>query len=147
MLANGASTLWESWKKPESSSYNHPMFGSVDEWFYKSLAGIQSAAPGFKKIVIKPQPATLAWADASYQSMYGTIKSKWKKMDSSFELEVSIPVNTTAEVWLPAKENQRITESGKLITSFDDLKLQGYKNGYAVLTVGSGDYHFLVSSH
>jgi len=73
--------------------------------------------------------------------------SKWKKLDSSFELEVSIPANTTAEVWLPAKENQRITESGKLITSFDDLKLQGYKNGYAVLTVGSGDYHFLVSSH
>ena len=113
MLANGATTLWESWEKPESSSMNHPMFGSIDEWFYKSLLGINAAAPGFKKIIIKPQPAELTWAKGSYQSIYGEIKTDWKKDAGFFQLKVTIPVNTTAEIWLPAKENETITESGK----------------------------------
>jgi alpha-L-rhamnosidase len=147
MLSNDASTLWESWEKPVSSSYNHPMFGSVDEWFYKSLAGIKVAAPGFKKMIIKPQPAALSWVKGSYQSIYGTIKSEWKKSESSFELKVSIPANTTAEIWVPANENAGITESGKEISLSADLKFLGYKNGYAVLAAGSGDYTFLVNDH
>jgi alpha-L-rhamnosidase len=50
MLAEGATTLWESWKKPDNAtSMNHPMFGSISEWFYRSLLGINPAAPGFQK--------------------------------------------------------------------------------------------------
>ncbi len=142
MLANDATTLWESWKKPESSSYNHPMFGSIDEWFYKSLLGINAAAPGFKKIIIKPQPSSLTWAKGFYQSICGTIKSDWRKSDSTFLLQVTIPVNTTAEIWLPAKENNTVTESGKIIDSSSAIKLLRYSNGYAVFSVGSGDYNF-----
>jgi alpha-L-rhamnosidase len=80
MLDNDATTLWESWAKPSSSSYNHPMFGSVDEWFYKSILGINAAAPGFEKIIIKPQPVKeLTWAKGTYQSIRGIISSDWKK--------------------------------------------------------------------
>ncbi len=146
MLANDATTLWESWAKPESSSYNHPMFGSVDEWFYKSLLGINAAAPGFKKIIIKPQPAELTWAKGSYQSINGLIKSEWKKEGDSFQLQVAIPVNTTAEIWLPAKENAIITEGGKSIAASNEIKLLRYEKGYAVITVGSGDYEFVVDN-
>lgn len=145
MLAGGATTLWESWEKPETSSMNHPMFGSVDEWFYKSLGGINLAAPGFKKIVIKPQPAELTWAKASYKSMYGEIKSEWKKDQDVFHLNVTIPVNTTAEIWLPVKENQNITEGGKRDFTSDGIKLLRHENGYTVFEVGSGSYDFMVN--
>ncbi|HET7898063.1 MAG TPA: alpha-L-rhamnosidase C-terminal domain-containing protein, partial [Flavisolibacter sp.] len=114
MLAEGATTLWESWEKPDSSrSMNHPMFGSVSEWFFRSLLGINAAAPAFQKIIIKPQPAgDLTWAKGSYRSVLGTIKSSWIKGNDGFNLEVEIPANTTAEVWLPARANDRIRESG-----------------------------------
>lgn len=143
MLANDATTLWESWEKPESASYNHPMFGSVDEWFYKSLAGIKSAAPGYKKIIIKPQPAELSWAKGYYQSMYGMIKSEWKKSANSFELRITVPVNTTAEVWLPATEKSSIKENGKAVSVNTEIKFIKFENGYAVYGIGSGEYEFI----
>lgn len=67
------------------------------------------------KIIIKPQPAELTWAKGSYESVQGIISSDWKKEGSAFTLKVTIPVNTTAEIWIPAKENAQITEVGKKI--------------------------------
>ncbi|TAG12139.1 MAG: alpha-L-rhamnosidase [Sphingobacteriia bacterium] len=144
MLANDATTLWESWSKPESSSYNHPMFGSIDEWFYKSLLGINAAAPGYKKIIIKPQPVSLLWAKGSYESVYGIIESDWKKEADKFQLRVTIPVNTSAEIWLPANEKNKISESGDSHFYTNDISFQKYEKGYAVIKVGAGSYHFLV---
>ena len=136
MIANGATTLWETWAYPESGpSQNHPMFGSVDEWFYKSLAGINASAPGFKKIIIKPQPAELTWAKGSYRSVYGEIVSDWKKNGDTFELNVEIPANTTATIYIPVKSNQPVTISGGLINA-------KYIDGKAVIKIGSGKYHF-----
>jgi alpha-L-rhamnosidase len=141
MLENGATTLWESWEFPETGpSRNHPMFGSIDEWFYRSLLGINAAAPGFEKIIIKPQPAgDLAWAKGSYESVRGVISSDWKRDGNRFTLNVSIPPNTTAEVWLQSKENNPVLESGVAVKNVH------YQNGYAILTVGSGDYSFVSS--
>jgi len=140
MLANGATTLWETWAPSDNVySQNHPMFGSVDEWFYRSLLGINGAAPGFRKIIIKPQPAgDLTWAKGSYTSVSGIISSAWKIENDTFNLEVSIPVNTTATIYVPCKTNATVYESGKAINS---LK---HENGYAVAEVGSGEYLFSV---
>lgn len=145
MLANDATSLWESWVKPESASYNHPMFGSIDEWFYKSLLGINAAEPGFKKIIIKPQPAQLTWAKGSYQSIYGLIKSDWKKYENKFNLKVTIPVNTTAQIWLPANSKNTILEGGKNIENLKEIEFLNYQNGYAVISVPSGNYNFTVN--
>lgn len=141
MLEHGATTLWETWAYPDNfPSQNHPMFGSVDEWFYRSLLGINAAAPGFRKIIIKPQPAgDLEWAKGSYESVYGQIKSDWKKGDGVFTLNVSIPVNTTAHIYVPAKEDETVSESGKAV------KVLRYENGYAVIETGSGNYSFQCS--
>jgi len=140
MLDNDATTLWESWEKPSSASYNHPMFGSIEEWFYKSLLGINAAAPGFKKIIIKPQPAELTWAKGSYQSMYGLIESDWKKTNSRFQLRVIIPVNTTAEIWLKASEQDAITVNGNTNLEAAGITTVRHQDGYTVLSVGSGVY-------
>jgi alpha-L-rhamnosidase len=138
MLDHGATTLWETWEYPDNfPSQNHPMFGSIEEWFYKSLLGIHAAAPGFKKIILKPQPAgDLLWAKGNYQSIHGEIKSEWKKDAGIFTLNVSIPVNTTALVYILSKENAAITESGK------PVKVLRYENGYAVVETGSGNYNY-----
>ena len=140
MLSNGATTLWETWAYPEEGpSQNHPMFGSVDEWFYRSLLGINSAAPGFEKIIIKPQPAgDLTWAKGSYQSIRGEIVSDWKKTANSFSLHVVIPANTKALIYIPSKENTSVTENNTAV------KVSRYEDGYAVIETGSGEYNFIV---
>ncbi|MEP6750156.1 MAG: family 78 glycoside hydrolase catalytic domain [Bacteroidota bacterium] len=141
MLNNGATTLWEAWHEPGTVySANHPMFGSIDEWFYRSLLGINAASPGFKKVIIKPQPAgTITSARGSYQSVMGIIKSDWKKQGNNFTLQLSIPANTSATIFIPAKQNSTITESGKPVS------VLRYEKGYAVVEIGSGDYTFIVN--
>ncbi|TCD01839.1 family 78 glycoside hydrolase catalytic domain [Pedobacter psychroterrae] len=147
MIANGATTVWETWAASDNTfSKNHPMFGSVGEWFYRSLLGINSAAPGFKKMVIKPQPAgDLKHAEGSYTSPYGKIGSSWVITDQQFKLNVEIPVNTTAEIWVPLKYGEQITESGKSISAVEGVVLQRKENGYAVIQAGSGIYSFVAS--
>ena len=141
MIQNGATTLWESWKYPGTgASLNHPMFGSIEEWFYRSLLGINTASNAFEKIIIRPQPVgDLKWAKGTYESVRGRISSEWKKDQGGFNLKVSIPANTTAEIWLPSPENAAITETGKPVTA------SRYENGYAIVNIGSGDYSFLTS--
>jgi alpha-L-rhamnosidase len=140
MLANGATTLWESWA-PTGTVYsqNHPMFGSVDEWFYRSLLGINPAAPGFQKIILHPQPAgDLTWAKGSYKCMYGTIVSDWKKSSNGFALHAVIPANATALVYVPCKKNAVVMEGANKVT------VARYEQGCAVVEVGSGEYFFKV---
>lgn len=141
MLNEGATTLWETWQYPDNApSQNHPMFGSIAEWFYRSLLGINAAAPGFERIMIKPQPAgDLRWAKGSYRSIRGLITSDWKKTEEQFDLTVSIPPNTTAEVWIKMKENGNLKQNGATVenSSYE------YRNGYAVIKIDSGTYHFL----
>ena len=138
MLANGATTLWETWAFPETSpSRNHPMFGSVDEWFYRSLLGINTLSPGFSKIEIRPQPVKeLLWAKGSYRSPQGMILSSWKKNQSGFSLSVSIPPNTRAIVYVPCPHAGIVYEKNIAV------KPDRYTDGYAVIETGSGNYIF-----
>ncbi|HYC83912.1 MAG TPA: alpha-L-rhamnosidase C-terminal domain-containing protein, partial [Chryseosolibacter sp.] len=142
MLENGATTLWESWQFPETvPSRNHPMFGSIDEWFYRSLLGINPLAPGFEKIQIKPQPAgDLAWAKGSYESVRGKIVSEWKIEDGRFKFTFEIPANTTAEVWVPSRKGTKVMAEGKDVSQHGVLKVIRVENGYMVLGCGSGAY-------
>ncbi|MEO5583081.1 MAG: alpha-L-rhamnosidase C-terminal domain-containing protein [Saprospiraceae bacterium] len=117
------------------------MFGSVDEWFYRSILGINAADPGFKKILIKPQvPVDLTWAKGSYQCMYGLIRVDWKKSNGSSSYKINIPANTIAEVWIPSNENSTISEAED-----SDLRKIKYEKGYSVFNVGSGTYNFSVT--
>jgi alpha-L-rhamnosidase len=115
------------------------MFGSFEEWFYRSLLGINPLTPGFEKFIIKPQPAgDLTWAKGGYKSIRGNIISDWRKEGSSFLLHVVIPANTTAVIYIPSKENAAITESNNVV------KPLRYEDGYTVIETGSGEYNFLV---
>lgn len=108
MLANGATTLWEHWAYSDNVySHDHPMFGSVSEWFYKCLGGIKPApdAAGFDKIIIQPQPvAGVQWVTCSYDSVHGKIVSNWTKDGHRFDLHVRIPIGTAATVMVPGRD-------------------------------------------
>ena len=121
------------------------MFGSVSEWFFKALAGINPApdAVGFDKIIIKPQPVgDLKWARGSYDSVRGKIVSEWSKKAGQFKLRVQVPVGATATVFLPAQDKARITESGKPIQRASGVQFLRMENGRAILALGSGEYTF-----
>lgn len=137
MLENGATTLWESWQYPDNApTQNHPMFGSIDEWFYRTILGINPAAPGFKKIQIKPQPAgDLTWAQGSFQSVYGTISCDWKIVDQKFQINVHVPANTESEIWIPSSGGFREVNGVPIGTSRREGR-------YEVVRVGSGTYTF-----
>ena len=147
MLENGATTLWEHWAMSDNTfSHNHPMFGSVSEWFYRVLAGINPApdAVAFDKIVIQPHPVgDLQWVKASHDSVRGKVVSEWRMEAGKFHLRVRVPVGATATVFLPAKDGTPITESGKPVENASGVKRLTGTSGCAVLAVGSGDYAFV----
>ncbi|WDF80291.1 family 78 glycoside hydrolase catalytic domain [Mucilaginibacter sp. KACC 22773] len=146
-LAHGATALTESWAALPSVSNNHFMLGHLMEWFYSGLAGIRPAddAIAFNKIEIRPEVVgDVTWAKANYQSPYGTISSSWEKEAGKFELSVSIPANTTAIIYLPAAKAAMITAGGQSIRNRKGMEFMGYKNGKALVKVGSGGYLFVV---
>lgn len=147
----GATTIWERWDgiKPDSTfqtpgmnSFNHYAYGAIGDWMYRVVAGIDTDpdGPGYKKISIKPTPgAGLTSATASYQTYYGKVLSSWKLSDGRLRLEVEVPVNTTATVYVPS-DSPDITESGKPLAA---TGLRGSHAAKAVaVELGSGKYVF-----
>ena len=144
MLAHGATTLYEGWKYPDTvNSQNHPMFGSVSEWFYKSILGINALEPGFAQFEIKPEPAgDLNWAKGYYNAVIGKINCEWKIEGTHFYLNVTIPVNTTSTLYIPSLPNKQVLESGKPALQSAGLMFKEYKDNYAVFEAQSGNYLF-----
>jgi alpha-L-rhamnosidase len=124
----GATTIWERWDgiKQDSSfqttdmnSFNHYAYGAIGDWMYKEIAGIDMDAPGYKKIKIMPHPGGgLSSVNASLKTYYGKISVAWKIKEGKFEMDVQIPANTTADIYIPEGAT------------------------YKKVSVGSGSYHF-----
>ena len=146
MLENGATTLWEHWEGSDNTfSHNHPMFGSVSQWFYHWLGGIQPdpEAVGFDRISIRPQPVKdLNWVRSSYNSVRGRILSNWRRDGARLELEVEIPPNTTALVHLPAQQLEQVKESGRPVAQAPGVEFVRADRGRMIFRVGSGRYVF-----
>jgi len=114
-LKFGATTLTEQWDPRQGASWNHFMMGHIDEWFFAWLAGIRpdQSSPGFKKFIINPQVVgDLNCVSTSTETLYGKIAVDWKIENNHFTLEVSIPVNTQAQIILPDKTTHTVG-SGK----------------------------------
>ena len=143
MLEQGATTLWEQWNG--FWSHIHSCFTSPDNWFYQGLAGIQTdpAAPGFKNTIIKPAiVGDVTWVKSHHDSPYGRIVSHWKREGEKLTMDVTIPPNSTATVFVPAKDAASVTESGKPTGEAKGVKFLRMENNAAVYAVGSGNYQF-----
>lgn len=135
MLERGATTLWEHWDYSDNTfSHNHPMFGSISEWFYRSLLGIRPAKPGFKEIIIKPSVVgDLTWAKGHHDCPYGRIEVSWKREKDQFTLDVSVPPNTTATIMVP----------GQHATPDSDECVETMGGTSRIFRVQSGRYRFI----
>jgi alpha-L-rhamnosidase len=150
MAEKGATTIWELWNgdtaDPAMNSGNHVMqIGDLAVWMYEYLAGIRTdpEQPGFRHAVIHPYPAgDLTFVKASHQTLYGTLASTWKRDAKGFTLDIQVPPNTTATVWVPAKDAGTVTESGKPAAKAAGVKFVKSENGAALFEVGSGSYSF-----
>ena len=144
-LKQGATSLTEAWDAGRASSQNHFMLGQIMEWFYRDLAGIGCTpeGAGFKKILIQPTvTGDLTWVKASYNSIHGVIVSDWKREGGQFALDVTIPANTTATVYVPARQPSKVTEGTSPANRSPGVKFLREETGRAVYQVGSGRYVF-----
>ncbi|MEI6512448.1 MAG: family 78 glycoside hydrolase catalytic domain [bacterium] len=147
MMAMGACTIWEHWKPLFNwdRSSVHNCFMAIGSWFTQGLGGIKPTveAPGFKHFNIYPQAIDkLDFVRSEYQSIRGRIVSEWKHNNSVFELDIKIPANTSATVFIPADKLDAITESGMTIAQSEGIDFVQLKDGIATLNVASGEYHF-----
>lgn len=144
-LARGATALTESWAALREVSNNHMMLGHLMEWFYSGLAGIRQAngSKGFETVEIKPHPVgDVAWVKARYHALRGEIVCDWRIEGGRFHLDVTIPANAKAVVYVPASSLSAVTESGVPVSRADGVASIGLESGRAVFAVGSGVYRF-----
>jgi len=148
-IKNGATTLHEDWKS--ESSLNHIMMGDVSAWMTRTLAGINvdPTNPGFKNVVIKPRfVAGLDHAKGSFNSIHGEIVSEWTRNAGEIILNLKIPANTTATVYLPENIGKKIYEGGKPlgIKSIKDIQFIAKAEGCFVYRIVAGTYSFCVTN-
>ncbi|MBT3194570.1 MAG: family 78 glycoside hydrolase catalytic domain [Verrucomicrobia bacterium] len=146
MLEQGATTCWEQWNGV--FSHIHSCFVWVDLWFYEGLAGIHRDPdiPGFKHVIIKPKMVDdVTWVECHHDSPYGRIVSNWKRDEGKVTMDVTIPANSTATVYVPAREASDVRESGRQTDEAEGVEFFRMENGRAVYGVGSGAYNFTSS--
>ena len=147
MIDNGATTLWEVWAFSDNVySHNHPMFGSISEWFYKYVGGIRPSedAAGFNDVVIKPYVKQLQWANTTYRSVLGNVSCNWTLNGQVLTMNVEIPVNMTARIHIPAALDQ-IKENGLSLSNHKDIRHIGMEMDHSVFELKSGSYQFSVT--
>lgn len=146
MLKNGATTLWEHWEYSDNTfSHNHPMFGSISQWLYNWLGGIQPAedAEGFDRIQFVPKlPTQLEWVKSSYESARGTIISNWRREKKLLKFEFTVPINTQAKVLLPVRSDQMVTEGKTALSRVSGVsEVRNTPDGVSFV-LGSGKFSF-----
>jgi alpha-L-rhamnosidase len=153
-IENGATTIWERWdgyvkgrgfQDKGMNSFNHYAIGAVGEWMYRVILGINQddAKPAYEHFVIRPYPGGgLTWARGSYNSIRGKIESNWKLEGGGLKLDVAIPANTSATVYVPAKTAESVLEDGKPASQAAGVQFVRLEGGAAVFEVQAGRYSF-----
>ncbi len=156
-LENGSTTLLEQWDG--DNSHNHQMFGSVVEYFYKYLAGIQSpmegkTTRGYRHVNLQPfVPEGLTFVEASVETVSGTIKSSWNRTPDLFQYQISVPPNCTATVNIPIfdfeevevlEKGSKIWERNQWIGANSDFSDPVLGPDYFSINVGSGEFSFIL---
>jgi alpha-L-rhamnosidase len=153
-IKHGATSIWERWdgwtaekgfQNPGMNSFAHYSFGAVARWMFQTVAGIDTGDPGFQRLAIRPRPAEgLSWVKASYRSLHGLVATEWKTEGDRFTLDVTVPANATAKVYVPADDPARVTESGRPAANAEGVKMVGREPGSVIYEVGAGEYRFAV---
>ncbi len=175
MIDHGATTIWERWdayvagrqlrgqgvpsdptwlqqplaegfQTSSMNSFNHAALGSVGEWIYRTILGIEpdETQPGYKHFLVRPRPGPgVTWARGVYLSVRGKIAVHWRAEEGAFHLDVRVPPNTTATVHIPTTDAAALREGGIPLEQAEGARLLRVEDGMAVLDIQSGDYAFV----
>jgi alpha-L-rhamnosidase len=150
----GATTVCENYECGAWHSQNMKMFGSLDKFFYRNLAGIHLKSPGYRRVLIQPQPVgDLRHVSASQLTIRGLITVDWTREQESFDLRVSIPAGVDADIAVPSLggfSGAAITEgaatvwkSGAYVPGTSGLTGAKADSDSVLFHAGSGSYHFI----
>ena len=115
------------------------------------ISKLDTDSAGYQRLIIRPMPPSpgsnpeqkpIDWVKAHYDSIHGRIATEWKRDGDSFDLKADIPANTTATVYIPARERGSVRENGQDLAQAKGVKFLRMESDRAVLSVESGSYHF-----
>ena len=150
----GATTIWERWdgikpdgsfQTPSMNSYNHYAYGAIGDWMYRKMVGLDTEEDGvgYKHIRVKPHiGGNFKQAAVSLKTYYGTTKAGWETAGGNIVMDVEVPANTKATVYLPTENAGAVTESGKPLSSIKEIRQLESEDGYLKIETGSGKYRF-----
>ncbi|WP_438482603.1 family 78 glycoside hydrolase catalytic domain [Oleiharenicola lentus] len=145
-VLQGASTIWERWDswtiaggfhKDGMNSFNHYSLGSVGEWLFRHVAGIEldPEESGYQKFVLRPFIGRgLDHARATYRTQHGEILSDWKLHGDQLTWTVRVPANCSAHIFIPSESDAPVTTDG--------LTLKSREGKFARCHAPAGTYTF-----
>jgi alpha-L-rhamnosidase len=143
-LERGESTWPECWEVDVPSKI-HACYTGIAGWFTKGLCGIRPDRenPGYRTCIIRPVIVSEAdFAEATVESPYGPIASRWERKGNRLTLSVIIPPNSEARIYIPASAPEHVTESGICLDKSKEIIAGNIKDGYMPVSVGAGRYCF-----
>jgi alpha-L-rhamnosidase len=127
MMSKGATTIWERWdgirpdgsfNDPGMNSFNHYGLGSVGDFLYRQIGGLNPASPGYAGLRIAPKPGGgLTSARAAYETPYGDAVSDWSIAGGTLTLRVTVPTGATATVEVPTGQPATVTYPAEAVPS------------------------------
>ena len=144
-LSKGATSLTESWAALKYVSNNHMMLGHLMEWFFSGIAGIrqEEGKGSYNKIIVSPEiVGDLTWAETTFNTINGEIKSNWKIENSNIIMNIMIPVNCKAIVSIPQSDPDLIFEGNLHIQQSKYVKILEVSGFKTLCEVPSGEYTF-----
>jgi len=148
MIENGATATWEHWNGAASRIHN--CYNNIGSWLIQGLAGIRpdTENPGFKNAIIKPAfVKEISYVAGSHDSVYGRIRSSWKRSNGAILMTVKIPANTTATIHAPAKTATDVTVNGRPLAEAEHVRFLRMAGDRAVVRVEAGSYEFRSEQH
>ncbi|MFF7379285.1 family 78 glycoside hydrolase catalytic domain [Streptomyces massasporeus] len=155
-IEKGGTTMWERWNSimpdgefgpVDMNSFNHYAYGAVGDWMFQNIGGLSPIEPGYKRSRIAPVPGgNLTRGSGSLRTVHGLLSSHWTHRDGVFTLKVTVPVNTVAEVHVPADARGAVTEGARSADKAKGVRFLRMEDGAAVFQVGSGTYDFAAES-
>lgn len=154
-VVNGATSIWERLNSytiengfggnNSMNSFNHYSFGAVAAWMYNYSLGIQrdQKFPGFKHFVLNPRidpSGKITYAKGYVQTMYGVIKSSWRKTKYATVYQFTVPANTSAKLILPKGKSLR--RQGKVLQTVNGILSITEKGNLMEIELASGNYSF-----
>jgi alpha-L-rhamnosidase len=151
---HGATTIWERWNgwteqegffNPHMNSFNHYSLGSIGEWLFRHVAGMEldTNMPGFQRFVLRPFVGKgLSFAKGCYKTMHGEIESDWRRAGERLSWAVRVPANTSARVCVPSEPGTQVKEGGESVEKVRGLKTEGRDGRFFVCAAEPGSYRF-----